>query len=225
VRETETTAPGGTTHDRPRLSPLASILCRTETGRRLAATHQAQARPLLQAAEGAGADHPAIRRRPPHYYGSAGKFAPRLILLDEAFVASIPICAASAWACCTNFDLDFVMTSEREWGCYATLPGLAIYQLSARAGVDAVWTSRWSGIGRERLQANGAQDGERYRQGPGGPPKSLWSGVFPTRSAGNSDMIHDPDRLQQALGKATLARLIQGIAGASALRPIAWRPL
>src|SRR5437879_8238479 len=25
-------------------------------------------------------------------------------------------------------------------------------------------------------------------------------------------MIHDPDRLQQALGKATLARLIQGIA-------------
>src|SRR5882762_4009757 len=26
------------------------------------------------------------------------------------------------------------------------------------------------------------------------------------------DMIHDPDRLQQALGKATLARLIQGIA-------------
>jgi hypothetical protein len=60
-----------------------------------------------------------------------------------------------------EFDLDFVMTSEREWGCYATLPGLAIYQLSARAGVDAVWTSRWVWNGRERLQGNGAQDGER----------------------------------------------------------------
>ena len=68
-----------------------------------------------------------------------------------------------------EFDLDFVMTSEREWGCYATLPGLAIYQLSARAGVDAVWTSRWVWNGRERLQGYGAQDG-----------------VFPDRSAGHS---------------------------------------
>jgi len=58
-----------------------------------------------------------------------------------------------------EFDLDFVMTSEREWGCYATLPGLAIYQLSARAGVDAVWTSRWVWNGRERLRGNDAQDG------------------------------------------------------------------
>ena len=30
------------------------------------------------------------------------------------------------------------MTSEREWGCYATLPGLAIYQLATRPGIDAV---------------------------------------------------------------------------------------
>ncbi len=51
-----------------------------------------------------------------------------------------------------EFDLDFVMASEREWGCYATMPGLAIYQLSARAGVDAVWASRWVWNGRERVQ-------------------------------------------------------------------------
>src|SRR6266850_2330155 len=95
------------------------------------------------------------------YYGSAGKFAPRLILLDEAFVGIDSDMRSKCMGMLHEFDLDFVMTSEREWGCYATLPGLAIYQLSARAGVDAVWTSRWVWNGRERLQANGAQDGER----------------------------------------------------------------
>jgi hypothetical protein len=103
------------------------------------------------------------------YYGSAGKFAPRLILLDEAFVGIDSDMRSKCMGMLHEFDLDFVMTSEREWGCYATLPGLAIYQLSARAGVDAVWTSRWVWNGRERLQVNGAQDG-----------------VFPDRSAGHS---------------------------------------
>ncbi len=103
------------------------------------------------------------------YYGSAGKFAPRLILLDEAFVGIDSDMRSKCMGMLHEFDLDFVMTSEREWGCYATLPGLAIYQLSARAGVDAVWTSRWVWNGRERLQDYGAQDG-----------------VFPDRSAGHS---------------------------------------
>jgi hypothetical protein len=48
------------------------------------------------------------------------------------------------------FDLDFVMTSEQEWGCYATLPGVAIYQLSTRPGIDAVGVTRWVWNGRER---------------------------------------------------------------------------
>src|SRR6266446_2770106 len=93
------------------------------------------------------------------YYGSAGKFAPRLILLDEAFVGIDSDMRSKCMGMLHEFDLDFVMTSEREWGCYTTLPGLAIYQLSARAGVDAVWTSRWIWNGRERLQGYGAEDG------------------------------------------------------------------
>ncbi|MCP4654146.1 MAG: hypothetical protein GY856_01875 [bacterium] len=52
-----------------------------------------------------------------------------------------------------SFDLDFVMTSEREWGCYATLPGLAIYQLATRPGIDAVGLTRWVWNGRERVEA------------------------------------------------------------------------
>jgi hypothetical protein len=44
------------------------------------------------------------------------------------------------------------MTSEREWGCYAELPGLAICQLVRREGVDAVFVSRWSWDGRARRE-------------------------------------------------------------------------
>jgi len=36
-----------------------------------------------------------------------------------------------------------VMTSEREWGCYPTVPALAIYQLARRDGIDAVGITRW----------------------------------------------------------------------------------
>ena len=47
-------------------------------------------------------------------------------------------------------DLDFVLTSEREWACYAELPGVAICQLQRREGIDAVFVSRWTGDGRAR---------------------------------------------------------------------------
>ena len=49
-----------------------------------------------------------------------------------------------------TFDLDFVMTSEREWGCYRTLPGIAIYQLSTWPGIDAIGLTRWVWNGRQR---------------------------------------------------------------------------
>jgi hypothetical protein len=50
-----------------------------------------------------------------------------------------------------TFDLDFMMTSEREWGCYSTLPGIAIYQLSTRPGIDAIGLTRWVWNGNERV--------------------------------------------------------------------------
>lgn len=52
------------------------------------------------------------------------------------------------------FDLDFAMTSEHEWGCYAALPGLAIYQLATRPDVDAVLVTRWVWNGQERVRAD-----------------------------------------------------------------------
>ena len=80
--------------------------------------------------------------------------APRLILLDEAFVGIDADMRGKCMGLLHEFDLDFVMTSEREWGCYRSMPGLAIYQLSTHAGIDAVLASRWVWNGRERVQQN-----------------------------------------------------------------------
>ena len=84
------------------------------------------------------------------FYRTAHLLSPRLILLDEAFVGIDADMRAKCMGLIHTFDLDFMMTSEREWGCYQTLPGLAIYQLSARPGIDAVGLTRWVWNGRQR---------------------------------------------------------------------------
>ncbi|MGH8931628.1 MAG: SbcC/MukB-like Walker B domain-containing protein, partial [Egibacteraceae bacterium] len=88
------------------------------------------------------------------HFRSAGPQAPRLILLDEAFVGVDADMRSKCMGLLTSFDLDFVMTSEREWGCYPTVGGLAIYQLATRPGVDAVGVTRWVWNGRERVQVD-----------------------------------------------------------------------
>lgn len=85
------------------------------------------------------------------HYHSADPTAPRLILLDEAFVGIDSDMRGKCMGLLSVFDLDFIMTSEREWACYATLPGVAICQLSARPGIDAVYVSRWVWNGKELL--------------------------------------------------------------------------
>ena len=82
------------------------------------------------------------------YCGSP--LAPRLILLDEAFAGIDDAARAHCMALVREFDLDFVITSEREWACYADLPGVAICQLQRREGIDAVHVSRWTWDGQVR---------------------------------------------------------------------------
>ncbi|MCH9827966.1 MAG: TIGR02680 family protein [Gammaproteobacteria bacterium] len=84
------------------------------------------------------------------HYESADPLAPRLVLLDEAFAGIDDEARANCMALIREFDLDFVMTSEREWGCYAELPGLSICQIVRREGIDAIFVSRWSWDGRVR---------------------------------------------------------------------------
>ena len=70
------------------------------------------------------------------YYKSAGNpNAPRLIALDEAFAGVDDDSRAKCLGLLATFDMDVVMTSEREWGCYPQVPGLAICQLARHDGV------------------------------------------------------------------------------------------
>lgn len=102
------------------------------------------------------------------HYRTAAKHAPRLILLDEVFVGIDSDMRGKCMGLLEAFDLDFVMTSEREWGCYATVPGLAIYQLSSRPGIDAVGLTRWVWNGQTRIQDS--------RKTPSGRPAPIVHG-------------------------------------------------
>ena len=85
-----------------------------------------------------------------HYHSAGNPYAPRLILLDEAFAGVDDDSRAKSLGLLATFDLDVVMTSEREWGCYPQVPGLAIAQLSRVEGVDAVGVTRWRWDGINR---------------------------------------------------------------------------
>lgn len=86
------------------------------------------------------------------HYQSASPHAPRLILLDEVFIGIDKPTRSRLMGLLASFDLDFVMTSELEWGCYATLPGLGICQLSSRPESPAVNVTRWVWNGRKLLK-------------------------------------------------------------------------
>jgi uncharacterized protein (TIGR02680 family) len=87
------------------------------------------------------------------FYSQGGyPLAPRLMLLDEAFAGIDDAARAHCMGLIREFDLDFVITSEREWACYAELPGVAICHLQRREGIDAVFVSRWTWDGRSRIR-------------------------------------------------------------------------
>ncbi len=85
-----------------------------------------------------------------HYHGSPE--APRLIMLDEAFVGIDSDMRRNCMGLLAAFDLDVMMTSEREWGCYDTVPGLSICQLAADPGSDCVATTCYVWNGRTRVR-------------------------------------------------------------------------
>jgi uncharacterized protein (TIGR02680 family) len=87
-----------------------------------------------------------------HYKSAANPHAPRLVALDEAFAGVDDDSRAKCLGLLATFDMDVVMTSEREWGCYPQVPGLAICQLSRRDGIDAVLVTPWRWDGRDRTR-------------------------------------------------------------------------
>ena len=92
-----------------------------------------------------------------HFTSIAGAapYAPRFVLLDDAFpkidVRTHPL----LFGLLVDLDLDFVITSERLWGDHATVPELAIYE-ALRSPTErgiAQYEHRWDG---NRLTAVGA---------------------------------------------------------------------
>jgi hypothetical protein len=115
------------------------------------------------------------------HYRSAHRDAPRLVTLDEAFAGVDDDARAKCLGLLTTFDLDVVMTSEREWGFYASVPGIATHQLVRHDGIDAVHVTTWEWNGTSHLRverefsdrAPAPQvEGERHREQPG--KTALW---------------------------------------------------
>jgi uncharacterized protein (TIGR02680 family) len=91
-----------------------------------------------------------------HYKSAGNPHAPRLIALDEAFAGVDDDSRAKCLGLLATFDMDVVMTSEREWGCYPQVPGLGICQLARHDGIDAVLVTPWRWDGRERRRVDQA---------------------------------------------------------------------
>jgi uncharacterized protein (TIGR02680 family) len=87
-----------------------------------------------------------------HYATAGHPYAPRLVTLDEAFAGVDDDSRAKCLGLLHAFDLDVVMTSEREWACYPQVPGVAIAQLSRVDEIAAVLVTRWEWDGHERMR-------------------------------------------------------------------------
>jgi uncharacterized protein (TIGR02680 family) len=101
------------------------------------------------------------------HYRSAHPDAPRLVTLDEAFAGVDDDARAKCLGLLTTFDLDVVMTSEREWGFYASVPGIATHQLVRRDGIDAVHvtTWEWNGTSHRRVEREFSDRAQALRAG------------------------------------------------------------
>lgn len=95
------------------------------------------------------------------HYSSTTVGAPRLVLLDEAFAGVDDAARQQCLGLLDIFDLDYVLTSEREWGCYPEVPGLSICHLVRRDDVDAVYVSRWEWDGAARASIDRPPDSAR----------------------------------------------------------------
>jgi uncharacterized protein YPO0396 len=126
--------------------------------RRQAGAWQSAAGPSSGGERVLAASLPLFAAASSFYSSATNPHAPRLVTLDEAFAGVDDRARAQCLGLLAAFDLDVVMTSEREWGCYAEVPGLAIAQLSRLDGVAAVLVTRWEWDGAARMRVERAPE-------------------------------------------------------------------
>ncbi|MCO6008321.1 TIGR02680 family protein [Actinoallomurus purpureus] len=80
----------------------------------------------------------------------AAPAAPRLILLDDAFAKVDEPTHGRLLGLLVELDLDFVITSERLFGCFATVPSLHIYECLRDPHVRGVATVHFTWDGRHK---------------------------------------------------------------------------
>ncbi|HEY3687518.1 MAG TPA: TIGR02680 family protein [Streptosporangiaceae bacterium] len=76
--------------------------------------------------------------------------APRLILLDDAFATVDEPTHGRLLGLLVDLDLDFVLTSERLWGAFPTVPSLHIYECLRDPHVRGVATVHYTWDGRAK---------------------------------------------------------------------------
>lgn len=88
-------------------------------------------------------------------YSDARPDAPRLISLDEAFAGVDEENMRDMFKLLTDMGFDYMMTSQVLWGCYDTVPKLAIYEIYRPKDVDFVtlFRYRWNGRIKEYVES------------------------------------------------------------------------
>ncbi|PSK92849.1 uncharacterized protein (TIGR02680 family) [Murinocardiopsis flavida] len=76
--------------------------------------------------------------------------APRLILLDDAFAKVDEPTHGRLLGLLVELDLDFVLTSERLWGCFASVPSLHIYECLRDPASPGIATLHFTWDGNRR---------------------------------------------------------------------------
>lgn len=87
-------------------------------------------------------------------YADAAPDAPRIISLDEAFAGVDDENIRDLFELLTEMNFDYMMTSQALWGCYDTVPRLAIVEIYRPKDADYVtlFRYRWNGTKRELIE-------------------------------------------------------------------------
>lgn len=84
-------------------------------------------------------------------YGEADTDAPKIIALDEAFAGVDDANMRDMFELLTDMDFDYIMTSQVLWGCYDTVPSLAIYEIHRPKDTDIATLLHYRWNGKQKL--------------------------------------------------------------------------